>query len=241
MGSAAELCAREQHITRAEQDAYAAGIVSPRTLGAAGRRFQAEIAAASRCRSAKGRRHNRRRRGACARRSAKLPTLRPAFEARRDRDGGQCLVAERRRRSGGAHGARGRQSGSGLTPLRACGIAQVAQAPALVHHRAGRGDHARARRAPGSATRDRASTCTRSTRPLPSSRIINNRLLGLDPARVNVQGGAIALGHPIGASGARLLVTLLHALAAAGCDADAYRCASAAAKPWRCWWSAADG
>ncbi|HEY3190350.1 MAG TPA: thiolase family protein, partial [Solirubrobacteraceae bacterium] len=36
--------------------------------------------------------------------------------------------------------------------------------------------------------------------------------LGLDPARVNVHGGAIALGHPIGASGARVLVTLLHAL-----------------------------
>ncbi len=34
--------------------------------------------------------------------------------------------------------------------------------------------------------------------------------LGLDPARVNVNGGAIALGHPIGASGARILVTLLH-------------------------------
>jgi acetyl-CoA C-acetyltransferase len=36
--------------------------------------------------------------------------------------------------------------------------------------------------------------------------------LGLDEARVNVNGGAIALGHPIGASGARVLVTLLHAL-----------------------------
>jgi acetyl-CoA C-acetyltransferase len=38
------------------------------------------------------------------------------------------------------------------------------------------------------------------------------RELGLDPARVNVNGGAVALGHPIGASGARVLVTLLHAL-----------------------------
>jgi acetyl-CoA C-acetyltransferase len=39
-----------------------------------------------------------------------------------------------------------------------------------------------------------------------------NRLAGLDPDRVNIRGGAIALGHPIGASGARILVTLLHAL-----------------------------
>ena len=37
--------------------------------------------------------------------------------------------------------------------------------------------------------------------------------LGLDHARVNVHGGACALGHPIGASGARIVVTLLNALA----------------------------
>lgn len=41
-----------------------------------------------------------------------------------------------------------------------------------------------------------------------------NRDLGWDPAKVNVNGGAIAIGHPIGASGARVLVTLLHALKA---------------------------
>jgi acetyl-CoA C-acetyltransferase len=40
------------------------------------------------------------------------------------------------------------------------------------------------------------------------------RELGVDPARVNVHGGAIALGHPIGASGARVLTTLLYALKA---------------------------
>jgi acetyl-CoA C-acetyltransferase len=39
------------------------------------------------------------------------------------------------------------------------------------------------------------------------------RPLGIDPAKVNIHGGAIALGHPIGASGARVLVTLLHGLA----------------------------
>ncbi len=39
-----------------------------------------------------------------------------------------------------------------------------------------------------------------------------NILLGLDPEKVNVNGGAVALGHPIGASGARILVTLIHEL-----------------------------
>jgi acetyl-CoA C-acetyltransferase len=42
------------------------------------------------------------------------------------------------------------------------------------------------------------------------------RELGLDPSRVNPFGGAIALGHPIGASGARILTTLIHALTARG-------------------------
>ncbi|MBL8954363.1 MAG: thiolase family protein [Myxococcaceae bacterium] len=46
--------------------------------------------------------------------------------------------------------------------------------------------------------------------------IANNQLLKLDHSRVNVRGGAVVLGHPIGASGARLVVTLLHALADAG-------------------------
>ncbi|MEW6442971.1 MAG: acetyl-CoA C-acetyltransferase [bacterium] len=45
-----------------------------------------------------------------------------------------------------------------------------------------------------------------------SSTVAVLRELALDPARVNIHGGAIALGHPIGASGARVLVTLLHAM-----------------------------
>ncbi len=42
--------------------------------------------------------------------------------------------------------------------------------------------------------------------------IADMRALGMDPGRVNVNGGAVALGHPIGASGARILVTLLAAM-----------------------------
>ncbi len=39
-----------------------------------------------------------------------------------------------------------------------------------------------------------------------------NKLAGLDAEKVNVNGGAVALGHPIGASGTRILTTLLHAM-----------------------------
>ena len=45
-----------------------------------------------------------------------------------------------------------------------------------------------------------------------SQSLVVLRELGLDPARVNVNGGAIAIGHPLGMSGARLVVTLLHEL-----------------------------
>ena len=38
------------------------------------------------------------------------------------------------------------------------------------------------------------------------------KIVGIESEKLNVNGGAVALGHPIGASGARILVTLLHAL-----------------------------
>jgi 3-oxoadipyl-CoA thiolase len=49
-----------------------------------------------------------------------------------------------------------------------------------------------------------------------SQAIASLRALDLDPARVNVNGGAIALGHPLGASGARIVTTLVHELAKQG-------------------------
>ena len=42
--------------------------------------------------------------------------------------------------------------------------------------------------------------------------IANNRLMNLDPAKVNINGGAVSLGHPLGSSGSRIIVTLLHVL-----------------------------
>jgi acetyl-CoA C-acetyltransferase len=46
--------------------------------------------------------------------------------------------------------------------------------------------------------------------------LINNQLLELDPEKVNIYGGAVSIGHPIGCSGARIVVTLLNALANKG-------------------------
>ena len=56
------------------------------------------------------------------------------------------------------------------------------------------------------------------------------RELGIDPERVNVNGGAIALGHPLGMSGARLVVTLLHELRRRAAVTASRRCASASVR-----------
>ncbi len=66
-----------------------------------------------------------------------------------------------------------------------------------------------------------------------------NKDLGWDTKKVNVNGGAIAIGHPIGASGARVLVTLLHEMQKRDAKKKASpRCASAAAWASRCAWNA---
>jgi acetyl-CoA C-acetyltransferase len=46
--------------------------------------------------------------------------------------------------------------------------------------------------------------------------LANNQILELDPEKVNIHGGAVSIGHPIGCSGARIVVTLLHALQRTG-------------------------
>ena len=46
--------------------------------------------------------------------------------------------------------------------------------------------------------------------------LANNQILELDPEKVNIHGGAVSLGHPIGCSGARIIVTLVHALKKTG-------------------------
>ncbi len=51
-----------------------------------------------------------------------------------------------------------------------------------------------------------------------SSSVAINRELGIDPEKVNVNGGAVALGHPIGASGARVLTTLIYAMKDRGAE-----------------------
>jgi acetyl-CoA C-acetyltransferase len=52
--------------------------------------------------------------------------------------------------------------------------------------------------------------------------LANNKIMELDPEKVNIRGGAVSIGHPIGCSGARIMVTLIHALKQTG---GTYGCA----------------
>ena len=61
-----------------------------------------------------------------------------------------------------------------------------------------------------------------------------SRALGLDEDKLNVNGGAIAIGHPLGATGVRLSVTLARELKRSGCATASRRPASAAGRASRC-------
>ena len=213
MGDCAELCARDKKISREEQDAFAAQSYRRALDAQAAGHFRGEIVPveivqrkgpAKICAE-----DEEPRRGDIA----KLSTLRPAFQkdgtvtagnASSINDGAAALVLA------GEDAAATR----GLTPMaRIVGAATFAQAPEWFTP-APAGAIERLLTKVGWRVGDVDLWEINEAFAVVS--IANNRLLELDPARVNVWGGAVALGHPIGASGARVLVTLLAALAARG-------------------------
>ena len=136
-------------------------------------------------------------------------------QGRRLRHGRQRERPQRRRRRAGGH-ERGRRAKSlGASPLgRIVSYASAAVDPKVM----GIGPVPAVRKA---LEKSRAGAPTaidlfELNEAFAAQSLAVLRELKLDPARVNVNGGAIALGHPIGASGARILVTLLYALRARG-------------------------
>ena len=221
MGECGELCAREKNVSRNEQDAYAAESFRRAQRAQRDGRFVAEIAPVA-VPQRKGppkmvTEDEGPRRGD----PDKLASLRPAFakdgtitagNASSLNDGAAALVlasaevAATLQREGGAKG--------GVKPLaRIVGIAGHAQDPQWFTT-APAGAIERLLGKIGWKAGD--VDLWEINEAFAVVALANNRMLGLDPQRVNVWGGAIALGHPIGASGARLLVTLLSALAATG-------------------------
>jgi len=213
MGECAELCAREHQISRADQDAYAAESYRRARQAAADGKFRAEIVPVEVPQRKGPPRVVASDEGPRRGDTDKLASLRPAFQkdgtvtagnASSINDGAAAVVLA------GADVVAAR----GLSPVaRIVGFAGHAQAPEWFTT-APTGAIGRLLEKIGWRAQDVDLWEINEAFAVVS--LINNRMLGLDPGRVNVWGGAVALGHPIGASGARLLITLLSALRDAG-------------------------
>jgi acetyl-CoA C-acetyltransferase len=213
MGDCADLCAREKNITRADQDAYSAESYRRARRAQAEGKFKDEIVSVE-VPQRKGPPKLVADDESPSRGDPdKLGTLRPAFQkdgtvtagnASSLSDGAAALVLA-------AGDATARLGGKPIA--RIVGSAGHAQAPEWFTT-APAGAIERLLAKVGWKVSDVDVWEINEAFAVVS--VVNNRMLGLDPARVNPRGGAIALGHPIGASGARLLVTLLSTLKETG-------------------------
>jgi len=208
MGTFAEDCAEYYQFTREAQDDYALGSLTNALSAQANGAFEGEIAAVT-IQTRKGEVTVGADEQPANARPEKIPTLKPAF-----RKGGTVTAANASSISDGAAAL--------LMTSREAAEAHGAPIRAIVRGHASHGQ------APGWFT----------TAPVPATKALLDKLgwtpesvdlwevneafavvpmafmheMNIPRERMNVNGGACALGHPIGASGARILVTLLHAL-----------------------------
>ena len=207
MGVTAENVAQKYGITRVDQDLFAFGSQQKAAAAAAAGRFQAEIAAVT----VKGRKAD-----VVVDKDEYLKPdttvealgkLRPAFakdgsvtagNASGINDGAAALVVM----------TADEAAGRGITPLaRIVSWATAGVDPAVM----GTGPIPATKKALAKAGWSVGDLdLIEANEAFAAQALAVSQELGFDPAKVNVNGGAIALGHPIGASGARILVTLLH-------------------------------
>ena len=213
MGSCAEMCVAKYGFTREEQDAYALESYRRARDASKSGLFAAEIAPVAVPQKKGDPVSVETDEEPFAAPLEKIASLKPAFQ-----EGGSVTAANSSKLNDGAaalvvcSGKKARENG--LRPIaRIVGFAGVAQAPEWFTT------------APVGAIRKLLAKTGLSVADIDLFEINEAfaavamaaiRDLDLDPARVNVRGGAVALGHPIGASGARILTTLIHALAGEG-------------------------
>lgn len=209
MGSAAELCATECKISREDQDAYAIESYKRSQDAYAKGNFKEEISPVSVPVKGKDPLIVSEDEEYKNLRAEKIPTLKPAFQkdgtvtaanASKLNDGAAALVLMSKEKA----------DKLGIRPIaKIRGFADAQQEP------------------------ERFTTTPAKAIPLAVERaglkmdqieffeineafsvvsIANNQLMKLDPSKVNINGGAVSLGHPLGASGARIIVTLLNVL-----------------------------
>lgn len=209
MGSAAELCATDCHISREDQDAFAIESYKRAQQAIADGKFKAEIATIS----------NTDRKGNTTViaddeepanvKFDKIAGLRPVFKkdgtvtaanASSLNDGASALVLMSKEKA----------DELGIKPLaKVLAYADAQQAPEWFTT------------APSKAIPIALNKANKSIADIDLFEIneafsvvslANNKELGLNPDKVNVNGGAVSLGHPLGSSGSRIIVTLVHAL-----------------------------
>jgi acetyl-CoA C-acetyltransferase len=208
MGCAGELCAREYTLSREAQDAYATASYERALAAQKEGAFSREISAVT-VKSRKGDVEVAEDEEPGRARLDKMPSLRPAFEkdgtitaanASKVNDGAAAVVL--------ASGAAVKKHG--LKPLaRVLGYGGHAQAPewfttapvGAIKNALGRLD-----------LQPKDIDLWEVNEAFSAVAMAVMKDVGIDHERLNVRGGAVALGHPIGASGARILVTLLHAM-----------------------------
>ena len=209
MGNCAELCAKENGITREDQDAFAITSYERAASAWDNGAFDAEVIAVE----------VPQRRGEpvlfskdeeCSNvKMDKIPVLRPAFDKE-----GTVTAANASTLNDGASAvvlaSEKAVEKYGLKPLaKILGAADAAQEPEWF-------TTAPAKALPIALDRAGVSKDDIDLWELNEAfsvvGIANNQILGLDPENVNVNGGAVSLGHPLGSSGSRIVVTLAHAL-----------------------------
>lgn len=209
MGNCAELCAKEKNISREEQDAFAIESYNRASAAWSAGKFNDEIVSVE----------VPQRRGDAIVvnedeeyknvKMEKIPALRPVFDKE-----GTVTAANASTLNDGASAvilmSREKADELGVTPIaRVVSFADAAQAPEWFTT------------APSLAVPkalDKAGLSTNDidywelNQAFSVVGIANTRELGLDPAKVDVNGGAVALGHPLGSSGCRIIVTLINVL-----------------------------
>jgi acetyl-CoA C-acetyltransferase len=207
MGNTAENIAREYEVSREDQDAFAAASQQKAEAAISGGRFRDEIVAVPVQRKKEQVLVDTDEHPRAGTTVDSLAALRPAFDkngsvtagnASGINDGAAAVVVmseDRARAEGRTPLARIRAYASAGVPPRIMGMGPVPAVKAALEKA-------------GASLRD--VDLFELNEAFAAQSVAVSRELALPEDRVNVNGGAIALGHPIGASGARILVTLLH-------------------------------
>jgi acetyl-CoA C-acetyltransferase len=208
MGNAAELCAKECNFSREDQDAFAIESYKRSQAAWADGKFNEEIVSVT----VKGKKgdvvvtEDEEYKNVSF---DKIPSLRPAFDKE-----GTVTAANASTMNDGAAAlvlmSEEKMLSMGLTPLaEVSGYADAEQAPEWFTTTPALALPIAARKA-GIEVKD-LEYCELNE-AFSVVGLANIQKMNLDPARVNVNGGAVSLGHPLGCSGARILVTLIHVL-----------------------------